>query len=91
MAKVALCQSCGIPLDDKTARGTKKDGSLSEKYCIHCLENGEWTMQLAFDEMYTYNLNRFKESNMSKVEKFFIKRMYTKKFMKKLERWKEEE
>lgn len=63
----SLCQSCGIPLDDKAPRGTKKDGSLSEKYA--------------------YNLKRFKASDMSKIEKFFLTKMYTKKFMRKLERW----
>lgn len=87
MAKVALCQSCGIPLDDKSPRGTEKNGTLSEKYCIHCYKDGEWTMNFEFDEMYDYNLKRFKESNMSKIEKFFLTKMYTKKFMKKLERW----
>lgn len=87
MAKVTLCQSCGIPLDDKAQRGTKNNGILSEKYCIHCYKNGKWTLNLEFDEMYDNNLKRFKESNMSKMEKFFLTKMYTKKFMKKLERW----
>lgn len=87
MAKVALCQSCGIPLDDKSPRGTEKDGKLSEKYCIFCYKDGEWTSNLEFDEMYDYNLKRFKESDMSKMEKFFLTKMYTKKFMRKLERW----
>ncbi|GGI39081.1 zinc ribbon domain-containing protein [Mammaliicoccus stepanovicii] len=87
MSKVKQCQSCGIPLDKKTPNGTEKDGSLSEKYCIHCYQNGEWTMDLGFDDMYDYNLKRFKASDMNRVSKFFLKKMYTKKFMSKLDRW----
>lgn len=88
MSKVTQCQSCGMPLDKKTPNGTNQDGSLSEKYCIHCYQNGEWTLDLSFDEMYEYNLKKFQESDMSKVSKFFLSKMYTKKFMRKLERWK---
>lgn len=87
LAKVKLCQSCGMPLDDKTPAGTEKDGSLSEKYCHHCYQNGEWTLNLSFDEMYEHNLKKFQESDMNKFQKFILNKMYTKKFMKKLERW----
>lgn len=87
MTTVVLCQSCGIPLDNKTPRGTEKNGTLSEKYCMHCYKEGSWTNDLEFDEMYAYNLKRFKASDMNKIEKFFLTKMYTKKFMKKLERW----
>lgn len=87
MKKVVLCQSCGIPLDNKTPKGTELDGTLSEEYCLYCYQVGEWTSNLNFDEMYDLNLKRFKESDMSKMEKFFLTQMYTKKFMKKLTRW----
>lgn len=88
MAKTNLCQSCGIPLKDETDFGTEKDGTLSTKYCEKCYQDGEWTKtDLAFDGMYAYNLKKFQESDMNKIEKFFLNKMYTKKFMKKLERW----
>lgn len=79
MAKVVLCQSCGMPLDDQTTRGTEKSGALSEKYCLHCYSNGEWVSQFDFDTMYEYNLKRFKASDMSKMEKvLFNKNVYQK-------------
>lgn len=89
VAKNMQCQSCGIPIEKVTQQGTNKDGSLSTKYCEKCYQQGEWTLNLSFDEMYTYNLKRFQESEMNKVQKFFLNKMYTKKFMKKLERWKD--
>ncbi|SQC70388.1 Putative zinc ribbon domain [Listeria fleischmannii subsp. fleischmannii] len=82
------CQSCGMPIGKGTLEGTEKNGTKSIKYCEHCYQNGEWTQNLNFDEMYAYNLKRFQESDINKVQKYFLNKMYTKKFMKKLERWK---
>ncbi|MGO2963116.1 MAG: zinc ribbon domain-containing protein [Carnobacterium maltaromaticum] len=88
MAKTNLCQSCGIPLKTEKDFGTEKDKTLSTKYCEDCYKDGEWTKSdLDFDGMYDYNLKKFRESDMNKIEKFFLNKMYTKKFMKKLERW----
>ncbi|KXT59427.1 zinc ribbon domain-containing protein [Lactococcus sp. DD01] len=87
MVKVALCQSCGVPLDTNSPRGFEKNGELSDKYCMYCYEEGKWTCDLEFDEMYKYNLKRFKESSIGGFEKIFLMMIYTKKFMRKLERW----
>jgi len=89
-SEVKLCQSCGMPIDVRTEPGTEKDGSSSEKYCVHCYQNGEFTKNGSFEEMYAYNLARFRESDMNRFEKFILNMMYTKKFVKKLERWQEE-
>ena len=89
MRKMMQCQSCGMPLK-KEIQGTERDGSLSDKYCLHCYENGAWTSNLEFNEMYAYNLKRFKESDMNKIEKIFLTKMYTKRFMQKLERWQDD-
>jgi hypothetical protein len=88
MAKPNLCQSCGMPMKVSSDFGTKKDGTPSEKYCHYCYENGEWIQpDVTFDEFYAFSLKRFQESDMNRVEKFFLNKMYTKKFLKKLERW----
>lgn len=88
MAKTKLCQSCGMPLKVSGDFGTEKDGTLSEKYCHHCYENGAWKQpDLSFDEFYALSLKRFQESDMNRIEKFFLNKMYTKKFLKKLDRW----
>ncbi len=43
--KYINCQSCGMPLNkDEKNSGTEADGTLSEMYCSHCYENGEFTL-----------------------------------------------
>lgn len=43
MKKYKFCQSCGFPLEkDKNGGGTEKGGSLSNKYCSMCYQNGEF-------------------------------------------------
>lgn len=37
-----ICQSCGMPFTPET-RGTNRDGSFSNDYCISCFKNGEFT------------------------------------------------
>ncbi|MHC0039049.1 zinc ribbon domain-containing protein [Pseudoneobacillus sp. C159] len=83
-----MCQSCGMPMKVSSEFGTEKDGNLSEKYCHYCYKNGEWVhADLSFDEFYAFSLKRFQESDMNRVAKFFLNKMYTKKFLKKLDRW----
>lgn len=38
-----MCQSCGMPLKKDQDKGTEKNGSKSQKYCIHCYRKGEFT------------------------------------------------
>ena len=41
---VKICQSCGMPLDnDPKKGGTNLDGSISDKYCSFCFQNGKFT------------------------------------------------
>ncbi|MBW4361388.1 zinc ribbon domain-containing protein [Flavobacterium taihuense] len=42
MENLAICQSCGMPLDSEEAKGTEKDGQKSNEYCKYCYENGEF-------------------------------------------------
>ena len=38
-----FCQSCTLPIDDTTSRGTEKDGSKSSTYCKYCYQDGAFT------------------------------------------------
>ena len=43
MKKNKFCQSCGFPMNkDKKGGGSNADGSISEKYCSMCYENGKF-------------------------------------------------
>lgn len=37
-----LCQSCGMPLNIDSIKGTKENGLRSDEYCKYCYENGEF-------------------------------------------------
>lgn len=87
MGQTNLCQSCGMPIDQNTPGGTNTDGSISTKYCTYCYQNGQFTENLPFDDMYAKNYQRFLDSDMNRFQKFILKRMYTKKFMRGLDRW----
>lgn len=38
-----FCQSCSMPLDNPSLRGTEKDGTSSKDYCCFCYHNGVFT------------------------------------------------
>ena len=47
-----LCQSCGIPLDNETLKGTEKNGLKNEEYCKFCYDQGGYTNpNLTLDEL----------------------------------------
>lgn len=50
-----MCQSCGMPLKTNAVKGTERDGSLSERYCEHCYQKGEFVWRDAtVEQMQTY-------------------------------------
>ena len=85
MKKYINCQSCGMPLDkDEKGGGTEADGSLSEMYCSHCYENGNFTSpDITVIEMREIVTNKIIEMKLPKfVAKFLTRNTY------KLKRWK---
>ena len=40
--KNAICQCCGMPLEDTTI-SKEKDGTPNEKYCVWCYSDGKFT------------------------------------------------
>ncbi len=37
-----VCQSCGFILMEES-KGTNRDQTVNDDYCIHCYQNGEFT------------------------------------------------
>ncbi|MBL1231070.1 zinc ribbon domain-containing protein [Enterococcus sp. BWB1-3] len=86
--KITYCGSCGKPMKKQEDFGSEQDGVLSGKFCALCYQNGTWTdPDISFNEFYEKSYQGFLNSDMKRIEKFFLKRMYTKKFVAKLERW----
>ncbi len=79
-----MCQSCGMPLKTDKQRGTEKGGSVSQKYCTHCYQKGEFTWKGATaQQMQTYCMGILtKEKHWPS----FLARMAT-NGIPKLERW----
>ena len=78
-----MCQSCGLPLQDDQQKGTKKDGSKSDKYCTHCYQKGEFTWPDAtVEQMQTYRMGILTKKALAR----FLARMPS-KGVPKLERW----
>lgn len=49
--KPLICQSCGLPFSEKM-RGTNRDKSKNNDYCMECFKDGEFTdHHLTINEM----------------------------------------
>lgn len=46
-----LCQSCAMPMGDKSLYGENKDGSKNEDFCIYCFKDGKFTAEMTMGEM----------------------------------------
>ena len=84
--KYKNCQSCGMPLKKSpNGGGTNADGSISDRYCVYCFENGQFTKPLmSVTEMQDLVKAKIKEMG-------FPISLFANSFAKKipqLERWK---
>ncbi|EPI09084.1 zinc ribbon domain-containing protein [Enterococcus faecalis] len=80
-----LCQSCGMPLYLDEAENKEQSN-----YCSKCYKDGKWMSDESFEEMYQINLKKINHSSMNDFQKYFLNKIYTKEFMRSLERWKKE-
>lgn len=84
-----LCQSCAMPLNEKgmDLRGTEKDGSKSEQYCVHCYRNGKYVEpNLSFDDMVKRGIEGMEKSGANFFKKFLMRKSYP-TLLKQLKRW----
>ena len=92
MSETKICQSCGMNLDSDEVKGTNKDGSKSEEYCVYCYKDGGFTQDITMDEMIEINLKYMAEWNQENGQNFTVEegRKELKEFMPTLKRWKKE-
>ena len=87
MKTYKFCQSCGFPLKkDKNGGGTEKNGSLSNKYCSMCYQNGEFVNSKEIDtpqKMQEFCIIQMKKSGINGILAWLATRT-----IPKLERWK---
>ena len=84
MAK--YCQSCGYPIKkDKEGGGINADGSVSQKYCSMCYENGKSMSPPEVDtakKFQKYCIQEMKKDGMNGIVAWVFTRG-----IPKLERW----
>lgn len=78
------CQSCGMPLsNDPKDGGTNADGSISEKYCSYCYENGDFRYKGNVKDFQEFCRQKMVEGGHSRFKSWLFTRGLT-----RLERWK---
>lgn len=45
-----ICQSCGMPINDKNQLGTNSDGSINQDYCKYCFKDGEFIDKVSMEK-----------------------------------------
>lgn len=83
--KIKVCQSCGMPLNNKT-KGTNEDQSLSEEYCRYCYEEGEFLIPNLTLNIQMERLANMAIENMKMPEE--EARSMAEKVLPGLKRWK---
>ena len=81
---MVMCQSCSMPLMKEDDKGTNKDGSLSEEYCINCFAGGEFIGYQTVEEAIADSVNYAEHAGMTKDEML----AYAKENYPNLKRWK---
>lgn len=61
MDSILICQSCGMKLQNDNEKGTNKDGSLSDEYCVYCFKDGSFTREMTMEEMIESNMKYLDE------------------------------
>lgn len=87
MGNKKFCQSCGYPMEkDVKKGGTNSDGTISEKYCSMCYENGQFLTPPEIDtaeKFQKFCIEEMKKDGMSGILAWILTRG-----IPKLERWK---
>ena len=79
-----MCQSCSMPLTKEDDKGTNKDGTLSDDYCVNCFVKGEFIGYQTVDEAIADSVNYAEHAGMTKEEML----AYAKANYPNLKRWK---
>lgn len=71
-----ICQSCSIPIIEKSELGHNSDGSLNTDYCSFCYTDGKFVYDVTMDEMMEISLEYmdelYDEFNKEELKKVMI-------------------
>ena len=81
-----FCQSCGFPMKKgKKGGGSNADGSISDKYCSMCFEDGEFLSSIDIDaasKFQKYCIHEMKKDGMNGVFAWLASRGIIKVYVK---------
>ena len=80
-----FCQSCVMPLTDKTQFGTETDGSPSPDYCAYCYQQGQFVGEMTMDEMIDFCTPHMVQANPGMTAEQARTQMF--RFFPMLKRW----
>lgn len=80
-----ICQSCGMPLNNKEELGTNKDGTINDDYCKYCYKDGEFTYDVSMEEYIEMCSKYGNQAGMTNDEM----KKYCENLFPTLKRWKE--
>ena len=84
MKEEMICQSCSMPLSNEEDKGTNKDGTINQDYCIHCFKDGEFTEDITLEEAIADSVNYAEMAGMTKEAMLEMQS----KVLPTLKRWK---
>lgn len=82
--KNKICQSCGMPIIDKSQYGTNNDGSTNKDFCKYCYADGEFIDKVGMEEYIDMCSQFGTQAGMSNEEM----KKYCQKLFPTLKRWK---
>ena len=82
--KNKICQSCGMPIENKNQLGTNQDGKVNDDYCKYCYLNGEFIDKVSMEEYIEMCAQYGSQAGMTNDDM----RKYCQELFPKLKRWK---
>jgi hypothetical protein len=78
------CQSCGMPMKQDPQKGaTNADGTLNQKYCSYCYQEGKFTWEGNVSDFQEFCRQKMIEGGHNRLMSWVFTRG-----MSRLERWK---
>lgn len=79
-----ICQSCGMPIENKNQLGTNGDKSINDDYCIYCYKDGKFIDDVSMEEYIEMCSNFSEQAGMNYKEM----KLFCQKLFPTLKRWK---
>ena len=79
-----ICQSCSMPLMEEQHKGTEKDGTITDEYCIYCYKDGAFTSDMTLEQTIADSVNYAKDAGMTEEQML----AHAKAVLPTLKRWK---